>query len=185
LLRLKDRSDADAWRTFDTLYRPILYRFARRRGLAHADAEDVTQHCLTVISTHIGTFDYDPRRGRFKSWLRTLVNNRVHNLLRDRHERQGDTSVFEIAQQSAVSPEEAFDHTWLEEHLWHCLRELQAEIDPTTYRAFEAYVIEQKPLDEVCRELNLTANNVYTIKWRVTRKVAQRMRELTGESEGS
>ena len=28
LLRIRDRGDAGAWRTFDAIYRPMLYRFA-------------------------------------------------------------------------------------------------------------------------------------------------------------
>lgn len=71
----------------------------------------------------------------------------------------------------------------LEEHLWHCLRQLRDEIDEPTYLAFQHYVIEQWPIEKVCRELNMKANNVYTIKWRMTEKVTARMRELLGDLE--
>ena len=33
LLRLKDRSDAEAWSEFHKLYAPLLYRYAQGRGL--------------------------------------------------------------------------------------------------------------------------------------------------------
>ncbi|MFM8271793.1 MAG: hypothetical protein ACKODX_05605 [Gemmata sp.] len=33
LTRLKDGRDADAWREFVQLYGPVVYRFARNRGL--------------------------------------------------------------------------------------------------------------------------------------------------------
>lgn len=183
LLRIRDRSDTCAWRTFDALYRPMLERFARGRGLTPEDAEDVAQQCLTVIADRIAEFAYDAQKGRFKSWLRTLVNNRVRNLLRDRRECQADTATLQSPQVSEPSPDEAFDRIWQEEHLWHCLRELQAEVEPTTFRAFQCYVIEQWPLERVCAELNLKPNNVYTIKWRLTERVAARMRELLDGTE--
>ena len=46
----------------------MLMRFAKGRGLDHAGAEDVTQHCMAAVSKHIERFDYDPRKGRFKGW---------------------------------------------------------------------------------------------------------------------
>lgn len=172
-----------AWHAFDAIYRPMLYRFARGRGLAHDDAEDVVQHCLAAISDHIEEFTYDPAKGRFKSWLRTLVNNRVRNLARNRKERQGTSNEFRGLAQREPEPAEEFDRIWMEEHLWHCLRELRCEVEPKTYEAFRAYVVEQKPVDEVCAALNLKPNNVYTIKWRMTERVAAKMKELLGGDE--
>lgn len=183
LLRLRDRSDADAWRAFDAIYRPMLDRFARARGLNDADAEDVTQHCLSAIASHMGQFDYDPSKGRFKSWLATLVNNRVRSLARRRAERQGETRDFQGEQRIEDSPAETFERIWLEEHLRHCLDELRNEVQDKTFQAFQRYVIEQRPLEEVCEAFDLKPNNVYTIKWRMTERIAARMKELTGDAE--
>jgi RNA polymerase sigma-70 factor (ECF subfamily) len=178
LLRIRDRSDRRAWETFDALYRPMLQRFARARGLGETDAEETAQQCLATIADRIAEFSYDPQKGRFKGWLCTLVNNRVRNLLRDRREQQGETADFEATPQREPTPDEAFDRIWMEEHLWHCLRELRGEVEETTFLAFQSYVIEQRPIEQVCQELKLTPNNVYTIKWRLTERVAAKMREL-------
>lgn len=178
LMRIRDRGDAGAWRTFDTIYRPMLYRFGRASGLGHDNAEDVAQQCLTVITDRIGEFSYDPQKGSFKGWLRTLVNNRVRNLLRDRKDQQGSTHDFQRAQQRELLPDEVFEKVWMEEHLWHCLRELRDEVEETTFNAFRAHVIDQQPIEQVCAALNLKPNNVYTIKWRMTERVAEKMKEL-------
>lgn len=178
LLRIRDPSDAGAWRTFDALYRPMLERFARARGLSPEDAEDIAQQCLAVITDRSAEFSYDPQKGRFKGWLRTLVNNRVRNLLRDRREFQGDTADFQNLPEPEPTPDEAFERIWAEEHLWHCLRELRGEVEEPTFLAFLHYVIEQRPIEQVCGELNLAPGNVYTIKWRLTQRVAVKMREL-------
>lgn len=183
LLRIRDRADTEAWRTFDAVYRPMLERFARSRGLAADDAEDVAQQCLSAVADKIAEFSYDPAQGRFKGWLRTLVNNRVRNFLRDRHEQQGRTADFSAAQQRETSPDAAFDQIWMEEHLWHCLRELRGEVDEATYLAFQHYVIEQWPVERVCTALGLSASNVYTIKWRLTERVAAKMSELLDGTE--
>ena len=178
LLRIRDRSDADAWRTFDALYRPMLYRCALAHGLGHDNAEDIAQQCMTAVADHIGEFAYDPQKGRFKSWLRTLVNNRVRSFLRERRDRQAGSADLAKLEQQDPGPDAAFETIWLQEHLWHCLRAVQAEVDDTTYRAFVGYVVEQRPIERVCEELNLKANNVYTIKWRLTERIAAKIREL-------
>ncbi len=178
LLRIRDRGDSAAWRTFDEIYRPMLRRFALARGLDHADAEDITQHCMAAIHEHIGTFDYDPEKGRFKAWLRTMVNNRVRNLLRDRRDRQADSGDIRDLPSAEESPDEVFERLWMQEHLWHCLRDIQCETEEATYKAFQYYVIEQWPIERVCRELNMKPNNVYTIKWRLTEKVSAKMKAL-------
>lgn len=178
LLRIRDREDSAAWEAFDAIYRPMLCRFARSRGLGEADTEDVVQQCMASIQAHIEGFDYDPDKGRFKSWLRTMVNNRIRNLLRDRREKQADTREFENVLDPTDTPEEAFERLWMQQHLWHCLRQIQAEVEQTTFKAYQYYVIEQRPIGEVCGELNLTTNQVYTIKWRLTEKVSAKMKEL-------
>ncbi len=183
LLRIRDHADIGAWQTFDAIYRPMLFRFGRASGLSHADAEDVAQHCLTAVADHIQEFSYDPRKGRFKSWLRTLVNNRVRNLRRRPIEHQANTADFRDQQQREPAPDEVFDRIWMEEHLWHSLGELRAEVDETTFLAFQHYVIDQWPIDKVCNELGLKPNNVYTIKWRLTERVAEKMKDSLDGTE--
>lgn len=185
LLRIRDRQDAAAWRTFDGIYRPMLHRYALACGLKDADAEDVVQHCMTAIQEKIGGFDYDPEKGRFKAWLRTIVQNRVRNLARDRHDvLDGDGQLARLESRDE-SPEDVFERLWMQEHLWHCLELVRQEVEQPTFRAFEMYVIEQRPIEEICRELGVRPNLVYTIKWRLTEKVAERMRELLGDADSS
>jgi RNA polymerase sigma-70 factor (ECF subfamily) len=177
-IRIRDHGDAAAWATFDQIYRPMLYRFARSRGLGHEDAEDVVQHCMSAVHEHIGRFDYDPDKGRFKAWLRTMVDNRIANLHRGRKDQQAESRDFRRVQERETPPDEEFEKIWMQEHLWHCLRELRSEVEEKTYLAFEHYVIKQWPVDQVARELGMSANHVYTIKWRMTERVSAKMKTL-------
>jgi RNA polymerase sigma factor (sigma-70 family) len=183
LLRIKNRRDATAWGEFDALYRPMLQRFAMMRGLNHAEAEDVVQQCMMAVQEHISRFDYDPKKGRFKGWLRTMVNNRVRNLLRDRHEQTAESQDFKRDQAREQPPDEMFDKLWREEHLKHCLLLVRAEVEEATFQAFQKYVIEERPVEEVCKALNLTTNQLYKVKWRVTQKLGEKMKELMADAE--
>ncbi|MGE3181082.1 MAG: RNA polymerase sigma factor [Phycisphaerae bacterium] len=183
LIRIRDRSDEAAWRAFDAIYRPMLLRFAKAHHLPDAEAEDVAQHCLSAFNRKLDEFEYDRGRGRFKGWLRTLVNNRVRNLWRDRRNVAALNGTDELTPDLQEQPDQAFERIWMEEHLWHCLRELQTEVDPGTFAAYEAYVLKQEPAEQICARLGISRGNLHTIKWRLTERVAVKMRELLGEHE--
>ena len=98
-------------------------------------------------------------------------------------DRQAETGDLEIGQQREESPEEAFDKIWMAEHLNVCLRQVKSEVEPQTYEAFRRYVIEQEPIERVAEALQLTENNLYKIKWRVTQKLQETMSVLLGAEE--
>lgn len=182
LIRVRDRADRDAWYEFDSIYRPMLLRFVQARGLAGADAEEVVQASMSALCEHIAGFDYDPARGRFKAWLRTMVNNRVRNFFRDRKEFRAASGAMSLADQGA-GPDEVFDALWRQEHMKHCLRRIRDEVAETTFDAFIAYAMEEQPIEEVCRRFDMTANQVHAIKSRMVARIRQRMVELLGEDE--
>ena len=43
LARLADAADETAWRTFEAVYQPAIYRYARSRDLHEADALEVVE----------------------------------------------------------------------------------------------------------------------------------------------
>ena len=66
LNRLKDGADVDAWREFVHLYGPVVYGFARKRGLQDADAADLMQEVLRSVARNAERMEYDPKRGTFR-----------------------------------------------------------------------------------------------------------------------
>jgi RNA polymerase sigma-70 factor (ECF subfamily) len=50
IARLSDAEDAEAWQEFVEIYLPLLYRLARRKGVQHADAEELSQEVLMSVA---------------------------------------------------------------------------------------------------------------------------------------
>src|ERR1700753_1057714 len=99
LVRLRDGSDADAWHEFVRLYAPVIYGFARKRGLQDADAADLMQDVMRSVSAAIGRLDYDPNQGTFRAWLFTITRNKIYNLLSARRHRpqgSGDSATNQM-----------------------------------------------------------------------------------------
>jgi len=57
LVRIKDLADRQAWERFVELYAPLVYGFARKRGLQEADASDLTQEVLRAVVPAAGRPD--------------------------------------------------------------------------------------------------------------------------------
>ena len=102
LVRLRDRSDEQAWRTFDALYRTMLVGYARARGLPPADAEDVAQQCAEAVLEQIGQYTH---AGSFKSWLRAIAEHKIVDRFRaQRREVQAESGVLSGAPDPAPAP---------------------------------------------------------------------------------
>lgn len=186
LLRIRDAKDDASWATFHAIYRPLILRFARGRGVDTDDAEDICQQVLAVVHAEIRTFEYDRNLGSFKAWLRQLVMHRVGSLFRHREVRRRGEPLLKRREAELHSPEptpeQSFESIWMEEHLWHVLGELAQEVETRTIQVYHAFVLDQRPIEEVAAEYEVSVQNVHTIKWRLTRRIAARMKDLTGET---
>ena len=81
LLRVRDAKDEAAWVQFVQIYTPLIYGYCRSRGLQESDAADVTQEVMRAVARAIARFEYDPQRGKFRNWLLTVVQSKLHNFL--------------------------------------------------------------------------------------------------------
>src|SRR5438105_9954042 len=96
LVQIRDGSNRAAWQEFVNLYGPVVYGFARKRGLQDADSADLMQDVLRSIATAIGRLDYDRKQGTFRGWLFTITRNKVFNFLsarRIRPQSSGDSAT--------------------------------------------------------------------------------------------
>ena len=94
LLRLRDRNDLLAWDQFVGLYAPLVYGFARRKGLQNADAADIAQDVMTSVAQQMKQWEYDPNRGSFRGWLFTIARNRLKNWLASSARRMDGTCLL-------------------------------------------------------------------------------------------
>ena len=180
LIRVRDPNDSVSWSEFHEIYSPILYHFARARGLNHSDAEEIRSSCYETILKHIKEFDYEKERGSFKSWLRRIVVNRVIDFRRKKMPEHLKSGELADLTDDAQTPEEAFDEQWKMSHLNFCLDKIKSLVPEKTFRAFEMLAAEST-VDEVCKQLELNANQVYKAKSRILALVRDQMKLVYGD----
>ena len=98
LVLVRSPENREAWDQFVALYRPVIYRLARRRGLQDADAQDLAQQVLMAVASAIGSWKKAGESVRFRHWLRRVARNAIVNALARRpHDRAaGGSSVQEL-----------------------------------------------------------------------------------------
>lgn len=73
LVRVRNPGNDRAWSQFVAICAPVIYGFARKKGLQDADGADVTQDVLRAVSQAVRRLDYDPQRGSPQSGRATAA----------------------------------------------------------------------------------------------------------------
>jgi RNA polymerase sigma-70 factor, ECF subfamily len=177
LERLGGPQEKEAWERFVQLYSPLLCHWAQRLGLEGHDAADLVQDVFTVLVQKLPGFRYDPGK-RFRAWLWTVTLNCRRARLRGQKAPVQPDDAEVLLQATAPDHLEAFAEEEYRQYLTRRALELmQAEFQPTTWKAFWENVVNERPAAEVADELGLTENAVYLAKGRVLRLLRQ---ELAG-----
>ncbi len=184
LIRLRDHQDFQAWAQFVEVYAPLIYGFVRKRGLQDSDASDLTQVCLRQVAAHVGSLEYDPRKGTFRGWLFTIVRNKLRDFLSQPHQLyqgSGDSGMQRLLEnQPAPQPEEEgdWDRDYRRGLLAWAAEQVRPEVQETTWQAFWQTAVEGKPGKAVARSLGLTTAAVYLAKSRVMTRLRAVIREV-------
>lgn len=181
LMRLRDRADKLSWNEFNERYGELLYRYARKRGASHDDAEDVVQEVAMNLFKALDGFEYDARKGRFRSYLRTAV---VHAMGRRakkdaKQAKALDPQVFDfVTAEKDASADARWEQEWRLHRLRWALRTVAGEFEPVTLQAFELHALRGMPVDTAAEQLGMSKASVYQAKSRVLRRVKEQLETL-------
>jgi RNA polymerase sigma factor (sigma-70 family) len=183
IVKLCDPADHAAWQEFVTLYEPLVYRLARRKGLQDADANDLCQEVFRAVSQAIGGWDPDPGRGSFRGWLSRIARNLLINFLTRRPSQfrgSGSTSIQDLLEaQPAPDPSATavFEAEYRKRLFQWAADQVKDEFTPTTWAAFWRTAIEGYPPKDVAAGLGLSVGAVYIARSRVLARLRQRIEE--------
>ncbi len=186
LVRLRDGGDVGAWQEFVHLYAPLIYGFARKRGLQDADAADLMQDVLRSLSSAVHRLEYDPARGTFRGWLFTVTRNKVFNFLESRSRRvqgSGDSSTQQRLEQHAATEGEmsaAWEADYLRAMAAQAMERVKGEFQAATWEAFVQSAVEGRTPSQVASRVGMSVGAIYVAKSRVIarlRKEIERMQE--------
>ncbi len=185
------RIDHAAWREFADSYMPLIYRFAKRRGLQDADAQELVQRVLLSVIQAIGRWkpaelSAEGKIPRFRHWLFTIARNQLINFIKQ-HQRMpatgGTDHIYAMAQ--VAGPAQSFNKQnelqILEENellacfehealLW-ATTQVKMQVAPQTWSAFWRTVVLGDSCQDVSEELQLSVGSVYAARSRVLARI--------------
>jgi RNA polymerase sigma factor (sigma-70 family) len=191
--RLKNWQDQASWQDFFDTYWKLIYGLARKFGLNEEDAQDVVQETLVSVANHMPNFKYDPKLGSFKSWLRTLIRWRISDHIRKRGqattvpihtETEGNEDTFalkELPDKSAQTMDQFYEQEWQKNVLDAAVAKVKRKLDPQKYQIFDFYVNREWPPEKVAAAFNISVDQVYLAKHRITELIKSEAKRLESE----
>ncbi len=184
ILRLRDASDLAAWREFQELYSPVVFRVARRSGFQDADAAELLQDVMWAVAQAVGRFE-PQGPARFRTWLARIVRHKLTDALRRRSRHPagvGGTTLAEalnhqMAPDGAIS--KLIEHEYRMERLRRAVDTVRKQASASTWDAFWLTSVRNLPATDVARQLRLSVGAVYIARSRVL----ARLRALVEEQE--
>lgn len=175
LQRVAGGGDAGAWREFCQRYESLIRGFAVRRGLPASDCDDILQDVLVSLTQALPGFTYDPAKGKFRSYLKTVVLRAIFKQSRQKRAASPLEDIEELTRAADVDSdvERVWDEEWRQHHLQQAMRVIEAEFNAADRTAFQAYAVEGREVRSVAEELSLSPEQVYQAKSRILRRLGQ------------
>ncbi len=191
LFRLRDWQDEASWSEFYRLYHHFIFGCARRAGLPHADADEVTQDVFKRVAETVHEFESDPARGSFRGWLLNLTRWRIADKFRARkpHEKQfpsgaesDDARTATIERLPASDEDHAiWEAEWQHSLLDTALARLARRVPAKQFQIFDLYRRQDWSVLRVARELGVNPATVYVVSHRLTKQLKTEVTRLSAQ----
>lgn len=164
-----------AWREFVDRYGDLIRGFCRSRGVLRADGDDIVQDVLLSLTKAMPNFRYDPAKGKFRSYLKTVT---LHAIFRKSGQKSPGGTLQDVDSLThAASVDDLTDATWEREwrryHLRRAMQVIDAEFSSRDRSVFTRYAVGGEDGALVARESGISIDALYQIKTRITRRLAE------------
>jgi len=188
LVQIRDSTNHAAWHEFVQLYSPVIYGFARRRGLQDADAADLMQDVMRSVSSAIGRLDYDRSQGTFRGWLFTITRNKIFNFLSARNIRprasgKTTTNLLLDEQPEASDDSDQWELEYQRRLAALAMEQIKSEFQEKTWQAFWLTAVEGTAVADVAKQTGLSTGAIYVAKSRVLARLKDAVEALRRREE--
>ena len=165
-----------AWVRFFDLYTPAIRRFVEWNDHVH-DPDDVVQEVYLKLVEIIRAGKYNPDKARFRTFLALLIRRQLITLYRQDQARHvaDHCSIDDLTEELSVPSDqrERIDLDWAkakhEAAVEHVLTKVAMKA--RSRDVYRAYVIEERPVEDVAATFGVTPDIIYKVKNRVNKMI--------------
>ncbi len=192
LRNLADAGNDLAWTEFVNLYRPMILRWCRNVQLSEDESHDMLSRVLLKLSREMAGFQLDRNRGRFRGWLKTVVQREVQDFWRSQSRRPGEGRTLQV---TSGRLEQVIDPASLErlseelsvgietglKEVEEIVESVRQRVEPGTWQAFWRTAVDGVSAREAATELGLSISAVSQAKYRVGKLLQQAAADYTSQ----
>lgn len=187
LVRVRDASNKTAWDQFEQLYRPIIFRIARAKGLQHSDALDLVQQVLMSVSAAIGRYEKPSDGTRFRNWLSRITRNAILKALSrgPRDPAAGGTDAMNLLHDvpGDDATEALIDLEYRREVFVRAAARVRTEVQEETWLAFEVTVLQEVPIEAAAKRFGMSTGSIYAARSRIMRRLRTAVKDIEAIDE--
>ena len=175
------RSGVDdvAWARFVDMYGPVIHHLVRllSPGISDADTDDAVQDVFVKLVNILLSGAYDPAKGKFRTYLSTLVRRLLIDRYREAAARRQDRQMeIEVAEEIAVEDDPG---AWMDAK-WRVACRMAAErrvmeesaISERSREVWRLLSCEGLSVKDAAKRLGIPSNAASKIKCRVEAQIA-------------
>ncbi len=180
LRRLKNPDNELAWEEFCFYYKNFICSIINKVGIRASDVDDLTQRVMLKVWKSLPDFDYNQKKGSFRSWLYVVTRNVAYNFAtRDdsyvhSHERLDNQQLSNL-----VNPE--IEQVIEEEWRLHVASLAFENISKSTSElSLEIFLssVEGESIKAIAERLEMNEDTVCRYKNRVKQKLVAEIKSL-------
>ena len=194
-------ADSAEWIRFWNSYSLAIRQFAALKG-GEENADDIVMTVLGKLVEVLRNGQYSPEKGRFHSYLATMIVNEVHMAHRREQARAAgrkvsldaevgggsDEGASRTVADTLVAPgetEASIDEDWRQAVLKSAVEHVltKTALSARDRDVYRFYVQEEHSIEETSEKFHLTRNNVSQIKTRIEKRIAAIGREMAAAAE--
>ena len=187
IMKIRDQHDENSWEDFVYYYRNYIYVVIANMNVSHHDAEDLVQRVLLKVWEALPQFKFDPQKGKFRSWLCTIIRNTVITFIR---KKSRNSAKIEKMKESGGDTKDAFmsapeidaiaENEWkihISNLAWENIK------DDFSEKTLQCFIqsTDGKKTALIAQELGIEENSVYVYKKRVQDKLIREIKRLDDE----
>jgi RNA polymerase sigma-70 factor (ECF subfamily) len=163
----------DGWEQFYCSCNLVIRKFTRKIAPRQIDVDDCAQEVWADLLKALPDFRLDRSRGKFTSWLYTVVRSKATNQLRRQARDRCDGMVEATRAIASVADDPAFllERQSQRQAVREALAELKSSTSARSFQVLHLRQMEGRRVSEVAKLLDMTAGQVWVTEHRMKRKL--------------
>ena len=184
--KVREQGDQDAWELFTQTYQGYISAVLLKVGILAKDVGDIRQDILLKLWQELPKLDFQPNKGKFRTWLYTVVKNKAYTFMSKRGAEKKRVELYFSQNENGVEGREALNH--LMDHEW------KSYVTNLAFSRIEGAFQEQSieifrksmkgaSVHDLSEQYGLKNNTIHRIKSRVKERLILEVNRVRAELE--